>query len=187
MGWIARVVARLRLVCRVMNTSSGVLWGIVLIIAGALAIAVPVISGLAAEVLVGWMVILGGIAHLVYAFQTEHGGRVVWKALVGLLYLLVGIYLLVQPWSGLASLTLVMACFFLLEGVFEVLAYFEIRPLTGSGWLLADGIITLVLGLWVWVTWPSNSYWFLGTVVGISLLVSGMARLMLLRPLPSTV
>jgi uncharacterized membrane protein HdeD (DUF308 family) len=56
---------------------------------------------------------------------------------------------------------------------------FQIRPTAGSGWLLFDGIITLILGAMIWRTWPSSTEWVIGTLVGISMLFSGISRLMI--------
>ncbi len=61
----------------------------------------------------------------------------------------------------------------------EFILSFRLRPLPGSGWLLFDGIITLILAMMIWRTWPSSSEWVIGTLVGISMLFSGISRLML--------
>jgi uncharacterized membrane protein HdeD (DUF308 family) len=73
----------------------------------------------------------------------------------------------------------VLAIFFVVEGVFDLVAYFPTRAIPGSGWILFDGIVTLVLGLLVWRQWPSSSLWVMGTLVGISMIFTGMTRLML--------
>ena len=84
--------------------------------------------------------------------------------------------MLVHPAVGLASLTLALAIY-LLEAVLEFVMGFTLRPLAGSGWLLFDGIITLILAVMIWRTWPSNTAWVIGTLVGISMLFSGVSRL----------
>jgi uncharacterized membrane protein HdeD (DUF308 family) len=81
--------------------------------------------------------------------------------------------------TGLASLTLAIAIYLLIEGVLEFVLSFQIRPAHGSGWLLVDGIITLVLAVMIWSTWPSSALWVVGTLVGISMFFSGITRLML--------
>jgi uncharacterized membrane protein HdeD (DUF308 family) len=80
---------------------------------------------------------------------------------------------------GVAAFTLALAIFFVVEGVFDLVAYFPTRAIPGSGWILFDGIVTLVLGLLVWRQWPSSSMWVMGTLVGISMIFTGMTRLML--------
>jgi len=84
-----------------------------------------------------------------------------------------------NPLVGLASLTLALAVYLFVEGVLEFILSFRLRPLPGSGWLLFDGIITLILAIMIWKTWPSSSEWVIGTLVGISMLFSGISRLML--------
>jgi uncharacterized membrane protein HdeD (DUF308 family) len=81
--------------------------------------------------------------------------------------------------AGLASLTLVLALYLFAEGVLELIMGFRLRPMPGSGWLLFDGIVTLVLGILIWRSWPSSTEWVIGTLVGISMLFSGTARLSL--------
>jgi uncharacterized membrane protein HdeD (DUF308 family) len=99
--------------------------------------------------------------------------------LLGILYIFVGAYLLFHPVAGLASLTLALAIYLFAEGVLELILWFRLRPLPGSGGLLFDGIITLILGVMIWRTWPWSTEWAIGTLVGISMLFSGTSRLML--------
>jgi uncharacterized membrane protein HdeD (DUF308 family) len=80
---------------------------------------------------------------------------------------------------GVVSLTLVLAVFLFVEGVVEIALYFGIRQVPNSGWVLFDGIITLTLGILIWRQWPSSSVWVIGTLVGISLIFSGLSRFML--------
>jgi len=101
------------------------------------------------------------------------------KLPLGILYILVGVYALVNPVAGLASLTLVLAIYLFMEAVLELILSFRLRPLAGSNWLLIDGIITLILAVLIWRSWPSSSEWVIGTLVGISMLFSGAARLSL--------
>lgn len=75
--------------------------------------------------------------------------------------------------GGLASLTLAIALYLLLEGVLELALSFQLRPAPGSGWQLFDGIFTLVLAVMIWSTWPSSAVWVVGTLVGISMFFSG--------------
>jgi uncharacterized membrane protein HdeD (DUF308 family) len=87
--------------------------------------------------------------------------------------------LLFRPVGGLASLTLALAIYLFAEGVLELILSFRLRPMPGSRWLLFDGIITLILAVMIWRTWPSSTEWVIGTLVGISMLFSGISRLML--------
>jgi uncharacterized membrane protein HdeD (DUF308 family) len=119
------------------------------------------------------------VVHLSLAFYAHKAGSVFWKLLVGLAYVFFGVYLIAHPALGVVSLTLVLASLFLVEGIFDIALFFQMRAIGGSAWILADGIITLALGLMIYLQWPSSSNWAIGTLVGVSLIVSGVTRLML--------
>jgi len=98
---------------------------------------------------------------------------------VGLAYIVFGGYLIARPVLAVASLTLVLASLFLVEGVLNIVHFFRARSVQGSSWLLIDGIITLLLGLMIYAQWPSSSAWAIGTLVGVSMIISGVTRVML--------
>src|SRR6202044_843792 len=106
-------------------------------------------------------------------------GSMNWKVLVAIAYLCFGGYLLLHPVLGAASLTLLLASLFLIEGILNIVLYVKMRSLHGSSWVLVDGIITLLLGAMIYMQWPSSSLWAIGTLVGISLIFSGVARVMM--------
>ena len=151
---------------------------VLMIVAGILAIASPLAAGIAVNLLVAWLLVLSGCAHLVFAWYTRSTGGFLWELLLGVVYIFIGVYLLIHPLAGLASLTIALAIYLLLEATLEFVLGFTLRPLPGSGWLLFDGIITLILAVMIWRTWPSNTAWVIGTLVGISMLFSGTSRLM---------
>jgi len=152
---------------------------VLMILTGVLAIVIPPVAGIAVLVVVAWLLMFSGAAHLVFAWHTRTAGGMVWELLLGILYILVGVYALLNPVAGLASLTLVLAIYLFMEAVLELILSFRLRPLAGSNWLLIDGIITLILAVLIWRSWPSSSEWVIGTLVGISMLFSGAARLSL--------
>ena len=158
-------------------------WSIALsalmILAGILAIALPQAGGLAANIVVAWLLVFSGAAHLVFAWYTRSTGGVFWELLLGILYGGTGVYLLMHPLRGLAALTLALAIYLFAEGFLELILSFAVRPLAGSSWLLFDGIITLILAVLIWKTWPSSTEWAIGTLVGVSMLFSGLTRLMI--------
>lgn len=152
---------------------------LLLILAGVLAIGLPVAAGIAVNIVVAWLLVFCGVAHLVFAWHIRGIGGVIWQVLLGALYIGIGVYLLMHPVAGLATLTLALAIYLFIEGVLELVLSFQIRPRGGWGWLLLDGIVTLVLALMIWRTWPGNTEWVIGTLVGISMIFSGATRLML--------
>jgi uncharacterized membrane protein HdeD (DUF308 family) len=152
---------------------------ILLILAGLFAILIPSISGIAITFFFGWAMILSGITHFVFAFKTHTTGGRVWELLVGAVYVFTGVILLMHPLDSLLILTLVLACYLFFEAIVEFIQFFQLRPRHGAVWLLIDGIITLILAIMIWRSWPASSVWVIGTLVGISMIFSGFSRLML--------
>jgi len=160
-------------------TTWSIALSVLMITAGVIAIGAPMIAGVAVTALVAWLLIFSGLLHLAFAWRDGRAGAVLWEILLGVVYGAIGLYLFANPVAGLASLTLAVAIYLLIEGVLEFVLSFQFRPLPGSGWLLVDGIITLILAVMIWSTWPSSAAWVVGTLVGISMLFSGVTRLML--------
>jgi uncharacterized membrane protein HdeD (DUF308 family) len=152
---------------------------ILLILAGLFAIFIPSLSGIAITLVFGWAMILSGVTHLIFAFKTHTTGGLIWELLIGAIYLFTGVYLILHPLDALFALTLILACYLFFEGIVEIIQYFQLRPRHGVGWLLFDAIITLILAIMIWRSWPASSIWVIGTLVGISMLFSGFSRLML--------
>jgi len=156
-----------------------IVWGVLLIVFGMLAVGSPFLAAVAVSVVIAWLIILAGVVHLILAFQAHRAGSLIWKLLVGLAYLLFGGYLIMHPVLGVTSLTLVLASLFLIEGILDIVLFFKMRSVGGSSWVLVDGIITLLLGLMIYLQWPSSSVWAIGTLVGVSMIISGVTRVML--------
>src|SRR6266851_9172587 len=156
-----------------------ILWGVLLIVFGMVAIGSPFLAAVAVNALVAWLIVLAGVVHLMLAFRVHGAGSMIWKVLVGIAYLCFGGYLLFHPVLGVASLTLLLASLFLIEGILNIVLYVKMRPIHGSSWMLVDGIVTLLLGLMIYLQWPSSSAWAIGTLVGVSMIFSGVARVMM--------
>jgi len=153
--------------------------GVLMILAGVLAICAPLIPGIVVVYIVAWTAIFNGGAQMVYGFRAASGGRLVLEVLLGLLYVVAGVYILMHPLGGLLALTLLIGSFLLAYGVIAVVLAFQLRPISGWGWILFDAIVTILLGCLIWAHWPINSEWLVGTLVGISFIASGLSRLML--------
>ena len=155
-----------------------IVWGVLLVIFGMLAIGEPLVAAVALNIFIAWLLIFVGIVHVVLAFQAHRGTTIGWKLAVGVAYIFIGGYLLFHPLLGVASLTLLLAILFLVEGVLDLILWWKMRS-TGGFWILVDGLVTLLLGGLIYVHWPSSSIWALGTLVGISMIISGVTRIML--------
>jgi uncharacterized membrane protein HdeD (DUF308 family) len=162
-----------------LGSGRSITWAVLLIVFGCLAIALPLGTSLGVVIIVAWLITLSGGFQFIHAFQSNGAGSIAWKLLVAVLYLIVGLYFVTHPLMGLASFTLALAFFFLAEGVFDIIAFFQSPRTSGSTWILLDGIVTLILGALVWKHWPSSSAWVIGTLVGISMIMTGTTRLMI--------
>jgi len=160
-------------------TTWPIVLSVLIMIAGFLAIAVPYIGGIAFTLVVAWMLIFAGVLHIVYAFRSGRAGAAVWQVFLGIVYGFIGVYILMHPVAGLAGLTFAIALYLFAEAVIELVMAYQLRPAPGSGWLVFDSIVTFILAVMIWSTWPSSSAWVLGLLVGISMLFSGLSRLML--------
>lgn len=156
-----------------------IVWGALLVVLGVLAIGSPFLAAVAVNLMIAWLILLAGVVHLIVAFHAHRAGRLLWKLLVGVAYVFFGAYLLLHPVLGVVSLTLVLASLFLIEGILNVILFFQMRSIRGSGWVLVDGFFTLLLGLMIYLQWPSSSIWAIGVLVGVSMILSGVTRVML--------
>ena len=147
--------------------------GILLLIAGILSLIAPFAAGLSVTVMIGVMLLIGGVAQLFVVFRAGSIGAGLLMALLAVLTLVAGGYMISQPLAALATLTLFLAGYFIAMGVIEIIGAFGAKPAAGWGWLLFDGIVSFVLGVMIWSQFPISGVWALGTLVGIRLIMSG--------------
>jgi uncharacterized membrane protein HdeD (DUF308 family) len=151
--------------------------GIILVVLGLIAIVVPPIATLAVEILVGWLFLASGIVGLITTFWMRHAPGFWWSLLSAVLGIGAGIVLLAWPLSGVLSLTLILIVFFTIEGVASIMYALEHkRELTGRwGWMLASGIVDLILAGIIFAGLPGTAAWAIGLLVGINMIFGGSA------------
>jgi uncharacterized membrane protein HdeD (DUF308 family) len=152
---------------------------VLMIVAGVAAIFIPPAAGIAVAVFVAWLLIFSGAAHLAFGWHTRSAGGFLWELLLAIAYGGTGVYILLHPVAGLEALTLALAIYLAAEALLEFVLFLVLRRIGSSAWLLFDGIITLILAVLVFKSWPSSSLWVIGTLVGISMLFAGVSRLAL--------
>ncbi|HEY3705907.1 MAG TPA: DUF308 domain-containing protein [Terracidiphilus sp.] len=152
---------------------------ILLIVGGLLAIALAAETSIAVTIILAWLLMIGGVVQAVHAFRSKGVGPILWKIVVALAYIATGLFLRMHLGIGLAALTLALIWFFIVEGVVSVVMFFSARQKGVSGWLLLDGLVTLLLGFLIWAHWPSGTLRIIGVFVGVNMLMNGMTRLML--------
>ena len=151
--------------------------GVVLVVLGATAIVLPPLATLATTLLLGWLFLVSGIMGLVTTFWLRHAAGFWWSLISGLLGVVVGALLLARPVSGAFSLTIVLAAFFVIEGVASIMFALEHkRELSGRwAWMLVSGVIDLGLALMIFAGLPSTAAWAIGLLVGINMVFGGVA------------
>lgn len=148
------------------------LFGIIIVIFGVLAIAMPMVAGSSVALLVGILVLLAGISRLLWAFRSD-GGQRIFMLVVGALTTICGIAMVANPLFTAGILTILLAIYFIADGVFEILGALAARPQRGWGWLLFAGIVSLALGVLIWRQFPLSGLVAIGVLLGIKLLFVG--------------
>jgi uncharacterized membrane protein HdeD (DUF308 family) len=149
--------------------------GIVLIILGTLAIAVPAVASVAATIVFGWLLLISGIVGLIATFRAQGSPGFVWSLVSAILGVAAGVILLSMPVQGALSLTAVLIAFLLVEGVATVLFALDHRKGSSGrwSWVLTSGIVDLVLGIILLAGLPGTAVWALGLLIGINMIFGG--------------
>jgi uncharacterized membrane protein HdeD (DUF308 family) len=155
--------------------------GIVLLILGILAVVVPPLATLAFTVFLGWLFVISGVFGLVSTFGARYAPGFWWSLVSSVLALAAGILMILLPASGAISLTLILTVFFILDGVASIMYALDHRQqLTRQwGWLLAVGVCDLAVAGVIIAGFPGTVAWVLGLLVGINMLFSGTALIMI--------
>lgn len=147
--------------------------GIVQVVGGAIAIAVPALASLAAVVVFGAALLASAIFQLIHALRTRKWPGSVWYILGGLLYAAAGILVLLFPLGGILTLTAIIATVLIAEGAVRGIVANAMKPKAGWGWWLASGIASVLLGVLLFIGWPATAPWAIGLLLGINLIFSG--------------
>ncbi|MFC1681365.1 HdeD family acid-resistance protein [Pseudomonadota bacterium] len=158
------------------NSGLTIAAGIVILLAGLLTMGSPFVAGISVAVMVGLFLIVGGIGQLLFAIKAGRGFLAI---VLGILSVIIGIYMVINPGTALATLTLFLALYLILSGIVEALMAFHVKPANGWGWVLFSGIASLVLGIMIWSQFPLSGAWAIGLLVGIKLFFSGWTVLVI--------
>jgi uncharacterized membrane protein HdeD (DUF308 family) len=147
--------------------------GVVLLIFGGIAFGNLFLATVASVYLIGWMMLLGGIVELVHAFGVKSWGRFFYWLLSGLLYSFAGFFAFYNPLLASAVLTFLLAVSLIVVGVLRIWVGYSHRSERGWGWIVAAGVVTLLVGVLIALRWPANSLWVLGLFLAIDLIFQG--------------
>src|SRR5262249_24854355 len=155
------------------------LFGIGLLVVGTFAVVVSqFIATLTTVIMFGSLLLVGGVLQVVGAFYARQWGGFLLQLLAGILYLIVGFLMIEHPIEAAVGLTLMIAAALLVGGLFRIIISLAER-FPNWGWVLLNGVITLVLGIMIWRRWPGDSVWVIGLFVGIEMIFCGWAWVML--------
>lgn len=152
--------------------------GTLVVVLGLAAIGSSVAATLTTVLLFGVLLVVAGVVQAVNAFLARSWGGVFVHALGGVLHVLVGGFMVEHPMRAAAVLTLVLAAAFLVGGAARLL-FAATHSFPGRGWVVFNGLVTLLLGVSVWQGWPAASLWVIGLFVGIELVFSGWSLVVL--------
>ena len=156
------------------------LQGVVMLILGVLAVAVPAAATVVVEIYVGWLFLISGAVGLVAMFSAGNLPAFLWSLVTAALSVVAGILLIGRPAEGVVSLTLVLTAFFIAEGVWQIVASIAYRDVLARtwGWMLLSGLSDLALAAIIILGWPTTAAWVVGLLVGVNLITSGFAIVM---------
>jgi uncharacterized membrane protein HdeD (DUF308 family) len=152
--------------------------GIAYIIMGLVIAGSPMAATIAVDILIGFVLIIGGVISIIGAFFTGDWKRFLLVLLSGILYLVVGVLLLKNPMAGVLTLTLLLAAFLLVEGFFKIIHAFQMKPAPNWVWLLVSGVASVILGVMIWGQFPQSGAFIIGLLVGIYFLINGITMVM---------
>ncbi|MDE1156296.1 MAG: DUF308 domain-containing protein [Acidobacteriaceae bacterium] len=152
---------------------------VLMILVGAVALAVPFAAGIALTSIIAWVLMILGVVHFWFAWHTRGAGAHIWEGIVAALYLFAGFFLFTHPLVGLVTITLLLGSYLMIKGVAELIGGLGARGVPGRGWLLLDGVVSLILSAVIWFHLLSAAIWVIGTLIGFSILFSGISRLQL--------
>ncbi len=151
--------------------------GVILLILGLLGIIFPHFSTAFILYFIAFLVLVGGALFVIIGFKGGKGALGV--ITVGILLLIMGILMFVYPAHSLSAMTLLLGIFFLMVGIASLFFAYGIHPISGWQAPVVTGILSLILGVLIFMGWPNNSEWLIGLFIGIELLLQGIALMAL--------
>ncbi len=148
--------------------------GIVQIVAGIIAIAVPVVASIAAVGIFGAVLLVTAALQLIHAFKVRAWPRSAWYGVGGVLYAIAGFLVVMYPLGGALTLAVMIAILFIADGTLRMVFGMTVRPVAGWGWLIAAGLCSIVVGVILLLGWPATALWAIGLLLGVNLIFTGV-------------
>ncbi len=150
------------------------IFGVIAILLGLLAILTPAVVGTSVLVFLGVIVLAAGIVRMVWSFGSGSVGKGLLMFALGLLTFLCGVGLIANPLFASGFLTVVLAVYFFLDGLAEIVAAFKQKGRQGWVWMLLGGVVSILLAALIWKQFPLSGVWAIGVLLGIKLFFIGI-------------
>lgn len=148
---------------------------VLMVIGGIVAILFPVFASATFVWFLGWILIASGIVQGLSIFSARQHPSF-WLTLIpAVLAIVVGFLLLRNVAEGMLVISILLIVFFMVEGISKIVFALTIRPLKGWFWVLASGILAVILSVILWGSMPVTAAWLIGLLLGINLITEGMA------------
>jgi len=158
--------------------------GVLFVILGLAAIALPGLFTLGIELFIGWLFLIGGIVLAYRSFQSRQSSSFLTSLLTSIFYIIFGGLLVWYPLTGIVSLTIMLAVFFLIDGIAKIALSLGARNLQGWAWILFSGLLSLGMSAIIFAGLPGTAIWVLGLLVGINILFFGISLLTISNKIP---
>lgn len=157
----------------------GMMWcGIGFVILGMLILGAPVLASATVVAFLGVLLACAGAIGSLLAVMARTTGW--WLGLlIGLVALWCGISLIADPVNGMIGLTLIIALYLMISGVFRLLYGFQIRPHDGWAMVAMNGAVNLILGMLIYARWPNSGVYVIGLFLGIDVIFAGFTSIAL--------
>ncbi len=148
--------------------------GAIVLVLGVFAVASPQVSGMTVSVIIGILMILSGIARTMFAWLSVGWGSLFLKALVGVLTIVAGGYMIVNPDVGTRALAIVLTAYLFADGITTLLFALRIPPAAGGAWMLLGALVSVLAGVLMWMQWPASGDLAIGILIGTKLIIDGV-------------
>jgi uncharacterized membrane protein HdeD (DUF308 family) len=125
------------------------------------------------SVVVGVVLILGGILRTAFAWIAIGWGSLLLRAAVGILTILAGGYMIMQPDVGAQVLAMVLVFYLVADGITSLIFALRLPPATGGAWMMLGAVASLVIGILMYMQWPASGELAVGILIGIKLILDG--------------
>lgn len=151
--------------------------GALLLIAGLISIFLPELTSLTISFLIGWALVIGSVISGIHVMKSYNSKWIAWFK--PFLLFSIGMLILYKPMTGVAAIGLMLMIYFLMDGFAGIMFGLELRPLKGWGWMMANGLVSILIAFVFLVGWPITSVWLIGVLVGVSLIFDGIAMIII--------